>query len=267
MPNKLIVFTCLLFCSIALSQSTPSEEQPQIEAEEIAAQKDCLRYPGWRKYKDGSGRSIWVSPDPDDKTKFYGNIWSNQKNKDQTAIKKDMDLCDQASQDNKYLCDDTTHRWKKTIFLDDPQQKQKCERIYDAYGIQIDSQQWIQCGVEDCDKWHKIPQRTSDAIKGEWKCEDSKDERYNSCDKPEDPDANTYGVNDQYFEDGEPIAEDGEPIAEDGPPTTEDGPPMTEDRQPTTEDGGEDGGEDGDESDDFSDPGESDDSDFSDDES
>ena len=37
MPNKLILFTCLLFCSIALSQSTPSEEQPQIEAEEIDA--------------------------------------------------------------------------------------------------------------------------------------------------------------------------------------------------------------------------------------
>ena len=49
-----------------------NEKDSEFEEEEIAAQKSCLRYPGWRKYTDATGRSIWV--DPENKNKFYGNV-------------------------------------------------------------------------------------------------------------------------------------------------------------------------------------------------
>ena len=86
----------------------------------IAAQKSCLRYPGWRKYTDATGRSIWV--DPENKNKFYGNVWENRKDPKNTAIMRDKELCDEAAKRNDYKCDDVTRNWPTTVFYDSPGQ-------------------------------------------------------------------------------------------------------------------------------------------------
>ena len=92
------------------------------DAEEIAAQKSCLRYPGWRKYTDATGRSIWV--DPENPNKFYGNLFSNIKNPKNTAVFRDMELCNKDKESRK-KCDDTQSNWVE-IFKDNTAQKTRC---------------------------------------------------------------------------------------------------------------------------------------------
>ena len=151
-----------------------NEKDSEFEEEEIAAQKSCLRYPGWRKYTDATGRSIWV--DPENKNKFYGNVWGNRKDPKNTAIMRDKELCDEAAKRNDYKCDDVTRNWPTTVFYDSPGQYKKCEKLYKDFRIKIDGQMWIQCDI--CNKWRKIPQMSASAIPEKYDC--------GKCEEPEE---------------------------------------------------------------------------------
>ena len=143
-------------------------EIKEYNEETLLAQKDCLRYPGWRKSFSKGGKPMWSNPiEPGN---WYSNLYSDQKGQQNTAIRKDASLCREP--ENIEKCRQQEEKWPE-LFKNEPHLLKKCN----SQKVKVDG---ILSGMEkrkalrqeelkeNLEEWLKqyVPEDESDKIDG-----------------------------------------------------------------------------------------------------